>query len=111
VGELLPRFWALAQKLGSAKEAPLSGTQIHADELSYASTRFRANEDAIQVSDDRYALRFALTGTLEECLARAQYKAADIDELALTFSGATAKEGIAAIGTASTWVSSASRQA
>ena len=42
-----------------------------------------------------------VAGTPEECLIRAaEYKTAEIDELALTFSGASAKDEIAAIGEA-----------
>ncbi|HVY56609.1 MAG TPA: LLM class flavin-dependent oxidoreductase [Xanthobacteraceae bacterium] len=99
IGDMLPRFWALGQKLGSAKDALLSGTPMGEDEFADVAARLRAGGDPAQVLDDRYALAFSLAGTPDECLKlAASYKAAGIDELALTFSGPTAKEEIAAIG-------------
>jgi len=101
IGEMLPRFWALGQKLGSAKEALLAGTAIDETDFAAAASRIRAGDDPAQVLDDRYALAFSLSGTPEQCLALAwHYKAKGIDELALTFSGADAVEQIAAIGAA-----------
>jgi 5,10-methylenetetrahydromethanopterin reductase len=101
IGEMLPRYWALGQRLGSAKEALLSGTNIGEDEFSSSASRIRAGEDPARVLDDRYASAFALSGTPDECLRRAgKYKAMGIDELALTFSGPRAKDEIAAIGAA-----------
>ncbi|HWP26325.1 MAG TPA: LLM class flavin-dependent oxidoreductase [Xanthobacteraceae bacterium] len=101
VGELLPRFWALAQKLGSAKEGLLMGTEISESDFSQAADRLRGGEDPTRVLDDRYVRAFSLSGTPEECLAQAAaYKAAGIDELALTFSGPSAQAEIAALGAA-----------
>jgi 5,10-methylenetetrahydromethanopterin reductase len=103
IGEMLPRFWALGQKLGSAKDALLSGTHISEEDFSKSTRRILAGEDPARVLDDRYASAFSLSGTHEECLTLAgKYKAAGIDELALTFSGPQAKEEIAAIGAALT---------
>jgi 5,10-methylenetetrahydromethanopterin reductase len=103
IGEMLPRFWSLGQKLGSAKDALLSGTRISEEEFSIIASRIRAGDDPALILDDRYALAFALSGTGEECLALARkYKAAGIDELALTFSGPQAKAEIAAMGAALT---------
>jgi 5,10-methylenetetrahydromethanopterin reductase len=101
VGEMLPRFWALGQKVASAKDALLTGTNI--DEANYAgsSARIRAGEDPADVLDERHAAAFSLFGTADECLMLARkYKAAGIDELALTFSGPDATDQIAAIGKA-----------
>jgi 5,10-methylenetetrahydromethanopterin reductase len=101
VGEMLPRFWALGQKLGSAKEALLAGTGISEEDFAGAASRLRTGEDAARVLDDRYPLAFSLAGTAEECLTLARrYKSVGIDELALTFGGPTAKEEIEAIGAA-----------
>jgi 5,10-methylenetetrahydromethanopterin reductase len=101
VGEMLPRFWALGQKLGSAKEALLTGSPMSEGEFADVAGRLRSGGDPTQVLDDRYALAFSLAGTPDECLRlAANYKAAGIDELALTFSGPSAKEEIAAIGAA-----------
>jgi 5,10-methylenetetrahydromethanopterin reductase len=101
VGEMLPRFWALGQKLGSAKEALLLGTGIGESDFARSVERIRAGDDPAEVLDDRSALAFALTGTPEECLVSARaYKAAGIDELALTFSGPDPEAAIAAVGAA-----------
>jgi 5,10-methylenetetrahydromethanopterin reductase len=101
VGEMLPRYWALGQKLGSAKDALLSGTNISEEDFSRSASRILAGDDPAQVLDDRYALAFSLSGKPEECLALARkYKAAGIDELALTFGGPQAKDEIAAMGAA-----------
>jgi 5,10-methylenetetrahydromethanopterin reductase len=101
VGEMLPRFWALGQKLGSAKEALLTGTGISEADFARASERLRAGEDPAEALDDRFAEFFSLAGSPEECIRHAAaYKAAGIDELALTFSGPRAKEEIALIGAA-----------
>jgi 5,10-methylenetetrahydromethanopterin reductase len=103
VGEMLPRFWALGQKLGSAKEALVRGTGISDEDFASASGRIRAGEDPAEVLDDRYAVAFSICGAPEQCLALARgYKAAGIDELALTFAGANAGDQIAAFGKAIT---------
>ena len=101
VADMLPRFWALGQKLGSAKEALLSGTKISEHEFSGADARLRAGENPAQVLDDRYPAMFSLAGTPESCVVRArEYKKAGITELALTFSGPNAVEEITALGKA-----------
>jgi len=101
VGEMLPRFWALGQRVGSAKDALLAGTKISEEEYAASSSRIRAGEDPADVLDERYATAFSLFGTPDECLKLARkYKAAGIDELALTFSGSDARDQIAAIGAA-----------
>jgi len=101
VAEMLPRFWALGQKLDSAKEALLAGTRIDGEELADVSARLRAGEDPVQVLDDRYPAAFSLAGTAEDCLALArQYKSAGVTELALTFSGPNALEEIHILGEA-----------
>lgn len=99
IGEMLPRFWSLGQKLNSAKEALLAGTKIGESEFSAAATRIRNGEDPARVLDDRFATAFSVCGTPDECLALARiYKAHGVDELALTFEGSTAKEQIEEIG-------------
>lgn len=99
VGEMVPRFWTLGQKVPSAKEALLLDTSISEDEFSEAARRITMGEDAATVLDERYAAAFSLFGTADECLAlAARYKSAGVDELGLTFAGANAAEGIAALG-------------
>jgi 5,10-methylenetetrahydromethanopterin reductase len=101
VGEMVPRFWALGQKVPSAKEALLLGTEIHESEFAAAADRINRGDDPADVLDERYATAFSIYGTAEECLALAgRYKAVGIDELALTFSGHAAQEEITAIGNA-----------
>lgn len=101
IGEMLPRFWALGQKLASAKEALLVGTNISEDDFSNSARRIRAGEDPSRVLDDRYVLAFSLSGTPDECLTLARkYKTMGIDECALTFTGPRTKDEIAAIGAA-----------
>jgi 5,10-methylenetetrahydromethanopterin reductase len=101
LGEMLPRFWALGQKLGSAKEALLAGTEISEAEFADAARRLREGEDPTLVLGDRYPGAFTLSGTAEQCLEVARmYKAVGVDELALTFNGESAKDEIAAIGAA-----------
>jgi alkanesulfonate monooxygenase SsuD/methylene tetrahydromethanopterin reductase-like flavin-dependent oxidoreductase (luciferase family) len=72
VADLLPRFWALGQKLGSAKEALLAGTKISDEEFSRAAARLYAGENPADVLDDRYAAAFSLAGTPESCIALAR---------------------------------------
>jgi 5,10-methylenetetrahydromethanopterin reductase len=101
VAEMLPRFWLLGQKLESAKAALLAGTHISEAEYSDCARRILAGEQASVVLDDRFVAAFSLSGTPDQCLARArEYKAMGIDELALTFSGPRAAEEMTAIGAA-----------
>lgn len=101
VGEMLPRFWALGQKLDGARQALLTGTGFAPDAFAQMSTRLRAGEDPATVLDDRCARAFALAGTPEDCLALARDHAeAGVTELALTFSGPDAAAQIALLGEA-----------
>ena len=101
VADMLPRFWALGQKLGSAKEALLAGTRISDEEFSRAAARLDAGENPADVLDERYAAAFSLAGTPESCIALArEYRNAGVTELALTFSGPNAVEQITAVGEA-----------
>jgi 5,10-methylenetetrahydromethanopterin reductase len=101
VADMLPRFWALGQKLGSAKEALLAGTRISDEEFSGAAARLYAGDNPADVLDDRYAAAFSLAGTPESCIALArEYRNAGVTELALTFSGPNAVEQITAVGEA-----------
>jgi 5,10-methylenetetrahydromethanopterin reductase len=103
IGEMLPRFWQLGQKLQSAKEALLAGTDISEGEFSDCARRILAGENAAAVLDDRFVAAFSLSGTPDQCLMRAQeYKSMGVNELALTFSGPRAAEEITAIGAALT---------
>jgi 5,10-methylenetetrahydromethanopterin reductase len=101
VGDMLPRFWALGQKLGSAKEALLAGIGVDEAGLSKIARRLSDGEDPAIVLDDGLTTAFSLAGTPEDCLSLARhYKAAGVTEIALTFNGPTAIEEILALGKA-----------
>lgn len=101
IGGMLPGFWNLGQKLKSAKDGLLAGTDIAESEFAAASARLSAGEDAAEVLDERYTRAFALAGTPENCLAAAERYAADgVTELALTFTGPMALADIKTLGAA-----------
>jgi 5,10-methylenetetrahydromethanopterin reductase len=101
VGGMLPGFWALGQKIASAKEALLADTGIDEQQFAGAAARLRSGDDANDVIDERLARAFALIGTPDECLeAAARYQEAGITELALTFAASTAAQDIAVVGEA-----------
>jgi 5,10-methylenetetrahydromethanopterin reductase len=95
IGEMLPGFWNLGQKLASAKKGLITGTDIEEAEFASAAARLQAGEDAADVLDKRYVAAFSLAGTAEDCLAAARrYRLAGVTDLALTFGGPAAGEGI-----------------
>ncbi|MGC2778726.1 MAG: LLM class flavin-dependent oxidoreductase [Bradyrhizobium sp.] len=101
IGEMLPGFWSLGQRIAPAKEGLLAGTHITEEEFAAAANRLRAGEDAAQVLDERFVESFSLSGTPDECLARTRiFAASGITELALTFDGPTACEDIMLLGEA-----------
>jgi alkanesulfonate monooxygenase SsuD/methylene tetrahydromethanopterin reductase-like flavin-dependent oxidoreductase (luciferase family) len=101
VGEMVPRFWALGQKVTSAKEALLLGTGITEEDFAAATNHLNNGQDPADILDERYVNAFSIWGTPDECLALAKrYKAAGVGELALTFSGPSAQHQIATIGKA-----------
>ncbi len=100
VGELLPAFWALGQKLPAAKTALLEGSGISAAEFATAVARLQAGEPA-EVLDERYVAAFSMAGNAAECRAQAAaYAAAGVTELALTFTGADAAAQMAYVARA-----------
>jgi 5,10-methylenetetrahydromethanopterin reductase len=99
IGEMLPGFWRLGQKLRSAKEGLIAGTHIAEAEFAIAAARLEAGEDAADVLDDRYVAAFSLAGTPDDCLVGARrYRVAGVTELALTFGGPSAGENIRRLG-------------
>ncbi|MGB6535273.1 MAG: LLM class flavin-dependent oxidoreductase [Xanthobacteraceae bacterium] len=99
VGAMLPGFWALSQRVVSAKEALLQGTGIGEPEFAAAAQRIKSGEDAARVLDERFVAAFALAGLPDECLAGAvNYAKAGVTELALTFEGPTRLADIALMG-------------
>jgi 5,10-methylenetetrahydromethanopterin reductase len=88
VGEMLPGYWALGQRLEGAKSALTMESGITESEFAAAAQRLRAGEDATAVLDERFVQAFAIAGTAEECAAQiAACGAGGVNELALTFSG------------------------
>jgi 5,10-methylenetetrahydromethanopterin reductase len=88
IGEMLPTYWRLGQRLEGAKQALTLESGISEAEFSAAAERLRAGEDAALVLDERFASAFAIAGTAAECAAQvAACGEAGVTELALTFSG------------------------
>jgi 5,10-methylenetetrahydromethanopterin reductase len=101
VGEMVPNYWNLAQKISFARAGLLTGTGIQEEDLASAAARIRGGEDAARVLDDRYTDAFALAGTPEDCVATARrYAEAGVTELAVTVSGPDASAEMAMIGEA-----------
>jgi 5,10-methylenetetrahydromethanopterin reductase len=89
IGEMLPGFWSLAQRVPAAKAALLRAGDIAEAQFAAAAERLRRGEDASEVLDARFIDAFAIAGTADDCLAQARrYRAAGASELALTFVGA-----------------------
>jgi 5,10-methylenetetrahydromethanopterin reductase len=89
IGEMLPGYWALAQRTATARTALLRAAQLSEADFEQAIGRLRAGERAVDALDDRFVAAFAIAGTPADCLAQARhYGAAGATELALTFVGA-----------------------
>jgi 5,10-methylenetetrahydromethanopterin reductase len=87
VGEMLPVYWRLGQRLEGAKQALTMDSGIGEAEFAAAAERLRAGEDAAAVLDARFVEAFAIAGTATDCAAQvAACDAAGVTELALTFS-------------------------
>jgi 5,10-methylenetetrahydromethanopterin reductase len=90
VGEMVPVYWALGQRLPDARRALLDGSGISEFEFAAAAQRLRTGEPADAAIDQRYVAAFAIAGTAEDCAAQAAAHAkAGVTELALTFTGDT----------------------
>ena len=99
VGAMLPGFWALGQRIESAKDALLAGGGISEADFSSMAARLAAGEKAEDVLDDAVASAFALIGTPDDCLRAAKrYAEAGVTELALTFGGAMAAQNLTLLG-------------
>ena len=89
IGEMLPTYWRLGQRLEGAKQALTMESEIGEAEFASAAERLRAGEDAAAALDARFVAAFAIAGTAADCAAQvAACGAAGVTELALTFSGA-----------------------
>ncbi len=88
IGEMLPSFWALAQRVPAAMAALLRAADLSEPDFAGAVARLRAGEPPPAALDQRFVAAFAIAGTADDCLAQARrYGAAGASELALTFVG------------------------
>ena len=88
IGEMLPGFWALAQRVPAAKAALLRAGDLSESDFAAAVARLHAGTPASDALDDRFVAAFAIAGSAEDCLAQARrYRAAGATELALSFVG------------------------
>jgi 5,10-methylenetetrahydromethanopterin reductase len=92
IGEMLPSFWALGQRVPSAKAALLQAAGLSEADFAAAVRRLHAREHPVQALDDRFVQAFAIAGTAEDVLAQARrYGEAGASELVLTFAGRRAE--------------------
>jgi 5,10-methylenetetrahydromethanopterin reductase len=92
IGEMLPSFWALGQRVPSAKAALLQAAGLSEADFAAAVGRLHAGEHPSQALDDRFVQAFAIAGTAEDALAQARrYGEAGASELVLTFAGRRAQ--------------------
>jgi 5,10-methylenetetrahydromethanopterin reductase len=99
LGELVPGFWSLSQRVQSAREALFMGTGISADDFAAASARIKSGDDPATVLDSRFVDAFAIAGTPAQCLEQvARYGAAGVTEIALTFDDGCSPDDINRLG-------------
>jgi 5,10-methylenetetrahydromethanopterin reductase len=88
IGEMLPSFWSLAQRVPAAKAALLRASDLAEADFVAAVARLQAGEPAAQALDERFVAAFAIAGSAEDCLAQGRrYRVAGASELALTLVG------------------------
>jgi 5,10-methylenetetrahydromethanopterin reductase len=93
IGEMLPGFWSLGQRVPAARSALLRAGELSEADFAAAVERLRAGERPEDALDDRFVAAFAIAGTAEDCLAQARaYGEAGVSELVLTFVGAQPDE-------------------
>ena len=99
LGEALPGFWSLGERVPAAKAALLRASDLSEDDFAAAVKRLRAGEPPYDALDDRFIAAFAIAGTAEDCLAQAAlYAKAGVTELVLTFSGDQPERDMAYLG-------------
>jgi 5,10-methylenetetrahydromethanopterin reductase len=86
LGQMLPGFWSLGQRVPAAKAALLRADGLSEQDFTRAVEDLHAGKtDAL---DDRFVAAFAIAGTAQDCLAQARrYGEAGATELALAFAG------------------------
>ena len=88
LGEMLPSFWSLGERVPAAKAAMLRAADLTESDFVKAAARLRAGEKGADVLDHRFISAFAIAGTAADCLAQARaYFDAGASELALSFAG------------------------
>jgi 5,10-methylenetetrahydromethanopterin reductase len=88
IAEMLPSYWALAQRVPAARSALLQANALSDVDFGQALARLGAGERAGDVLDERFISAFAIAGTPADCVGQARrYRAAGATELALTFVG------------------------
>lgn len=89
VGEMVPGYWSLAQRVPSALKGLVDeAVGIDADEIAAAAEALRAGADPVDTLSDAFALTFAVAGTVDDVLEQAAaYRTAGVTELAMTFGG------------------------
>jgi 5,10-methylenetetrahydromethanopterin reductase len=88
IGEMLPGFWTLAQRVPAAKSALRRAGDLSESDFAAAVARLHAGAPPSEALDDRFVAAFAIAGSAEDCLLQARrYRAAGATELALTFVG------------------------
>jgi 5,10-methylenetetrahydromethanopterin reductase len=88
LGESLPGFWALGERVPAAKAALLRAGDLAEADFENAVARLRAGERPHEALDDRFIAAFTIAGTADDCLAQAAlYAKAGVTELVLTFVG------------------------
>jgi 5,10-methylenetetrahydromethanopterin reductase len=88
IGDMLMGFWPVGDDWPAVRETIVLESGIPRGDFVIALDRLRRGEPAASALDDRFVAAFAIAGTAEECLDQAtRYRAAGVDELALTFAG------------------------
>jgi 5,10-methylenetetrahydromethanopterin reductase len=101
LGEMLPTFWSLGERVSAARSAMLRGAGLCESDFAAAVARLRAGEKGVDALDERFVLAFAIAGTAADCLAQAQaYFDAGASELVLSFAGAQPEDDIRYLGDA-----------
>jgi len=99
VGDMLPSFWSLGERVPAARSAMLKADGLSEADFARAVARLRAGEKAADALDERFVAAFAIAGTAADCLAQAQrYFDAGASELALSLAGTQVEEDIRYLG-------------
>lgn len=89
VGETLTLLWPAGDEWPRRREAVVAESGIPRREFATAIARLRSGEDAAAALDERFVAAFAIAGTAKECYEQAAlYRAAGVNELALSFGSA-----------------------